>query len=198
MSFSSVARICITPLAWVAQVSKPAVSPISKSAKTWSCDGRRVGKPAIQQTGKSALRCWRQGAPSSACNEKDIAGRNRRADRSASRRNDASACRSRGGAENKVCVTRARPTHPRETRNQSRRRTTARNRRFYRQRRAASSVLPAPRPAASHAAFPNQSCRRQFVARRRAGAAREIPFCRRGVRLRWPRRFFWARETQMS
>jgi hypothetical protein len=40
----------------VPQVSKPAVSPISKSAdRTTSCDWR-VWKPAIQQTWKSALR----------------------------------------------------------------------------------------------------------------------------------------------
>src|SRR5437660_1460001 len=43
----------------VAQVSKPAVSPISKSAaRVMSC-GSRVWKPAIQQTGKSALRALR-------------------------------------------------------------------------------------------------------------------------------------------
>ena len=46
----------------VAQVSKPAVSPISKSAgrrnvgRVGLANGMRVWKPAIQQTGKSALR----------------------------------------------------------------------------------------------------------------------------------------------
>src|SRR5437867_6622903 len=40
----------------VAQVSKPAVSPISKSAPRPRCDGLRGGKPAIQQRSKSALR----------------------------------------------------------------------------------------------------------------------------------------------
>ena len=39
----------------VAQVSKPAVSPISKSAARDLRCGQRAGKPAIQQTGKSAL-----------------------------------------------------------------------------------------------------------------------------------------------
>jgi hypothetical protein len=45
----------------VAQVSKPAVSPISKSAgrryfeRVGLADGTRVWKPAIQQTWKSAL-----------------------------------------------------------------------------------------------------------------------------------------------
>jgi D-alanyl-D-alanine dipeptidase len=41
---------------FVAQVSKPAVSPISKSARQVNADGQRVGKPATQQTWKSALR----------------------------------------------------------------------------------------------------------------------------------------------
>ncbi len=40
----------------VAQVSKPAVSPISKSAASESSRGVRVWKPAIQQTWKSSLR----------------------------------------------------------------------------------------------------------------------------------------------
>src|ERR1700689_4753092 len=50
-----------TRLAPVAQVSKPAVSPISKSAgrdnfkRDGLADGARVWKPAIQQTWKSAL-----------------------------------------------------------------------------------------------------------------------------------------------
>jgi hypothetical protein len=52
-------------LCGVAQVSKPAVSPISKSA--WRVDsehvelagGLRVWKPAIQQTWKSALQALR-------------------------------------------------------------------------------------------------------------------------------------------
>ena len=39
----------------VAQVSKPAVSPISKSAGRATSRGQRVWKPAIQQTWKSAL-----------------------------------------------------------------------------------------------------------------------------------------------
>ncbi len=39
----------------VAQVSQPAVSPISKSAWRGKAQGWRVGKPAIQQTWKSAL-----------------------------------------------------------------------------------------------------------------------------------------------
>src|SRR6185436_12137557 len=39
----------------VAQVSKPAVSPTSKSAARWSSDGLRIGKSATQQTWKSAL-----------------------------------------------------------------------------------------------------------------------------------------------
>ena len=41
----------------VAQVSKPAVSPISKSAGRANSNGARVWKPAIQQTWKSALLC---------------------------------------------------------------------------------------------------------------------------------------------
>jgi hypothetical protein len=46
-------------LCGVAQVSKPAVSPISKSAwRAMSC-GLRVWKPAIQQTWKSALQALR-------------------------------------------------------------------------------------------------------------------------------------------
>ena len=40
----------------VAQVSKPAVSPISKSAGRWTSCAGPVWKPAIQQTWKSALR----------------------------------------------------------------------------------------------------------------------------------------------
>jgi len=40
---------------FVAQVSQPAVSPISKSARRDKPDGTRVLKPAIQQTWKSAL-----------------------------------------------------------------------------------------------------------------------------------------------
>jgi hypothetical protein len=49
-------------LSSVAQVSKPAVSPISKSAGRRNVErveiltGRQVWKPAIQQTWKSALR----------------------------------------------------------------------------------------------------------------------------------------------
>src|SRR5213080_1686385 len=43
----------------VAQVSKPAVSPISKSATRVMSRGSRVWKPATQQTGKSALRALR-------------------------------------------------------------------------------------------------------------------------------------------
>jgi len=39
----------------VAQVSKPAVSPTSKSAARWSADGLRIGKSAPQQVWKSAL-----------------------------------------------------------------------------------------------------------------------------------------------
>ncbi|PYJ96812.1 MAG: hypothetical protein DME21_10440 [Verrucomicrobia bacterium] len=39
----------------VAQVSKPAVSPISKSAARVMSRGSRVWKPATQQTGKSAI-----------------------------------------------------------------------------------------------------------------------------------------------
>ena len=39
----------------VAQVSKPAVSPTSKSAVRRSLDGLRIGKSATQQTWKSAL-----------------------------------------------------------------------------------------------------------------------------------------------
>jgi len=39
----------------VAQVSKPAVSPISKSAARDVAGGSRVWKPATQQTWKSAL-----------------------------------------------------------------------------------------------------------------------------------------------
>jgi hypothetical protein len=42
--------------ACVAQVSKPAVSPTSKSAACESAEGLRVWKPATQQTWKSALR----------------------------------------------------------------------------------------------------------------------------------------------
>lgn len=41
----------------VAQVSQPAVSPISKSAWRGRSHGRRVGKPAIRQTWQSALPC---------------------------------------------------------------------------------------------------------------------------------------------
>jgi hypothetical protein len=40
----------------VAQVSKPAVSPTSKSARRWALHSLRVWKPAIRQTWKSALR----------------------------------------------------------------------------------------------------------------------------------------------
>jgi hypothetical protein len=40
----------------VAQVSKPAVSPTSKSAGSRDSNGLQVWKPAIQQTWKSALR----------------------------------------------------------------------------------------------------------------------------------------------
>ena len=39
----------------VAQVSKPAVSPTSKSAAPWRLDGLRIWKSATQQTWKSAL-----------------------------------------------------------------------------------------------------------------------------------------------
>src|SRR5258705_7488147 len=39
----------------VAQVSKPAVSPTSKSAGRAKCSGPQVWKPATQQTWKSAL-----------------------------------------------------------------------------------------------------------------------------------------------
>ena len=39
----------------VAQVSKPAVSPTSKSATLWSLDGLRIWKSTTQQTWKSAL-----------------------------------------------------------------------------------------------------------------------------------------------
>src|SRR6185369_3351382 len=39
----------------VAQVSKPAVSPTSKSATPWRLDGLRIWKSATQQTWKSAL-----------------------------------------------------------------------------------------------------------------------------------------------
>jgi len=46
-------EVCATG---VAQVSKPAVSPISKSAGREMTNGPRVWKPAIQQTWKSALR----------------------------------------------------------------------------------------------------------------------------------------------
>ncbi len=42
----------------VAQVSKPAVSPTSKSAGRPNLDALRVWKPALQQTWKSALRHW--------------------------------------------------------------------------------------------------------------------------------------------
>jgi hypothetical protein len=45
----------------VAQVSKPAVSPISKSAGRARSNDLRVWKPAIQQTWKSALRQKRPG-----------------------------------------------------------------------------------------------------------------------------------------
>ena len=44
----------------VAQVSKPAVSPTSKSAGRWSLDGLRIWKSATQQTCKSALLWLRQ------------------------------------------------------------------------------------------------------------------------------------------
>jgi len=47
----------------VAQVSKPAVSPTSKSAGCWKTHGPRVWKPATQQTWKSALRWLCQDAP---------------------------------------------------------------------------------------------------------------------------------------
>ena len=47
----------------VAQVSKPAVSPISKSADRPSAEDLRVWKPTIQQTGKSALRGQCRDAP---------------------------------------------------------------------------------------------------------------------------------------
>src|SRR2546429_561663 len=46
----------------VAQVSKPAVSPISKSAARAMSRGPRVWKPAIRQTGKSALQRSTPGA----------------------------------------------------------------------------------------------------------------------------------------
>ncbi len=50
----------------VAQVSQPAVSPISKSARRDLRCGQRAGKPAIQQTWKSALQAptaWRTVPP---------------------------------------------------------------------------------------------------------------------------------------
>src|SRR5262249_53946121 len=43
----------------VAQVSKPAISPTSKSAAREMAERRRIWKSAIQQTWKSALRCRR-------------------------------------------------------------------------------------------------------------------------------------------
>src|SRR6266480_7650338 len=46
----------------VAQVSKPAVSPISKSAARVMSRGWQVWKPATQQTGKSALQRSTPGA----------------------------------------------------------------------------------------------------------------------------------------
>src|SRR5580700_6927141 len=46
--------------ATVAQVSKPAVSPISKSAARATLCAGRLWKPAIQQTWKSALRILRR------------------------------------------------------------------------------------------------------------------------------------------
>ena len=48
-------RILTLTRRFVAQVSKPAVSPISKSAVRATSCALRVWKPAIQQTWKSAL-----------------------------------------------------------------------------------------------------------------------------------------------
>jgi len=55
----------------VAQVSKPAVSPISKSARRPNAHGSQVWKAAIQQTWKSAPLCF-QGAPLCSANPEGI------------------------------------------------------------------------------------------------------------------------------
>jgi hypothetical protein len=49
------ANLCTSPRSKVAQVSKPAVSPISKSAGAQTYQRSQVWKLAIQQTWKSAL-----------------------------------------------------------------------------------------------------------------------------------------------
>ena len=82
---------------------------------------------------------------SSACNEKDIAGRSRRAGRNAWRQSGAGVARWRGGAGNKAVAARVQSRHPRETRNQIRRRRAERSRQSSRPRRAVSSAPRAPR-----------------------------------------------------
>ena len=113
---------------------------------------------------------------SSACNGKDIAGRNRRAGRNAWRQNGAGVFPSRGGAGNKAAAARAPPTRPPETRNQSRRRTAARNRQFSRRRRAVSSIPRVLRPVGnwrnrSKSNLPSAICR---AAASRCGARKPI------------------------